>query len=327
MDVLHRGVLGRVWQFLSLEQPAVQVFDCKLQMPSTPRHCAFDTHSTQLLLASLQTVPKRHALVFVPPAGGGFALSLHWPQGPPKHAGLVESGHASTDGGLPGVPFSALQPAHWPVAVLQTGVDGESAQSRFVVHWTHLFVVRSQIGFAPEHWLDESHSRHSPVALLQAGRAVVGHAFGLLVPLSPSHFTHVPVLTEQTGAVSEGHSVGVLFAAHCTHASFLQNGFPATAVQSALGMSALLWSAQATQCPAALQIGAAGSVHCTLVVQPAAHFCPLQKGRPGTSEHWASTRHSTQTGETPPPAAVSQTHLCVVLGVVGHAVTSLALHC
>src|SRR5262245_41662322 len=105
---LHLGVCGKDAQFASLEHPAVQVFDCKLQMPFTPRHWASDRHSTQLWLASLQTAPNLHATVFVPPPGGGFALSLHSAHGPPRHAGLVSNGQARTPGGLPAAPFSAL---------------------------------------------------------------------------------------------------------------------------------------------------------------------------------------------------------------------------
>lgn len=52
----------------------------------------------------------------------------------------------------------------------------------------------------------------------------------------------------------------------------------------------------------------------------------MQNGFPGTSLHWGSVLHSTHCGVRPPPAVVSQTHLWVVLGVVGHAVVSLALH-
>lgn len=104
--------------------------------------------------------------------------------------------------------------------------------------------------------------------MLQAGSAAVGQGLLLLPPRLPSHFTHAPAV-EQTGAVRTGHSVGSLLAAHSTHTSFLQYGFPATPAHSRLGTSSLFWSAQATQRPAALQTGV-GAAHWALLAQPEA---------------------------------------------------------
>jgi hypothetical protein len=169
-----------------------------------PPQSLFAVHFTQVFVLSLQTG------VVVPVQ---LAPDVHWTQAP-LEVPLIEQAGV----GLAQSP--APQARHWPVAVLQIGVDGVVRQSLLVVHCTQApesppLIAHSGFENVVAHSVLPLQARQLPLAQngLVAGQSLL-----------PEHSAQDPVPLQKGLVASRAmHSVPVLQARH-RPVAWLQNG-------------------------------------------------------------------------------------------------------
>ena len=256
-----------------------------MHTPGAAVHSASAVHPRQVLVEMAQ-------MGVVPPQ---VPLSVHW-----THAPLLAQAGAV----LPLVVHSVAVVHRVQTWFVQMGVVPE--QPAPVRHCTHLFVVVSQTGVAPEQVLFPVHWTQAPL-VAQAGTAgfLVAHWLGVLqavqtfavqMGVSPEHpalvkhWTHLFVVVSQTGVAPEQ----VLLSVHWTHV-------PVAEQAGVVGLLAAHWLAvvQAVQ-TFAVQMGVAPEHpalvrHCThlFVVGSQTGVAPEQVL---LSMHWTQVPVAEQAG-------------------------------
>jgi len=177
-----------------------------LQTGVVPPHCAFDTHGTQVAVATSQAgVAPLQRVVFVAEQIPHAPLDWHAGVAPPQSLSPPQARQVCVAALQIGVvPLHCAfdtHGTHTPPAVKQTGVAPPHCEPLVAEHCPH-DPDGWQAGVAPPHSLSPVHARQVCVVVLHTG-VVPPHC------ALETHGTHVAVAVKQTG-VAPPHALALV---------------------------------------------------------------------------------------------------------------------